>query len=40
MKFRDDAIKKYNVPIMDYENSKKVWKELNWKKDISWLRHE
>ena len=40
MKFRDDVIKKYNVPIMDYENSKKVWKELNWKKDISWLRHE
>ena len=40
MKFRNDAIKKYNVPIYNYENSKFVWKKLNWKKDISWLRDE
>lgn len=40
MKFRDDTIKKYNVPIMDYEKSKATWKKLNWKNDISWLRDE
>ncbi len=39
-KFKDDTIKKYNVPLYEYDKCKNVWNKLSWNKDISWLRNE